>query len=366
MSNNNMRSVRWWIIPAAVFGVLIMSSQPSGAQPCPLSMTVSYAPIQQLSIADVDFDHFESRTLLFTLRLMNSGTITDSAQLNITLSVRLFDGSYTSENALTFTSQSFKIPVGGMNITNLDVGRNGRIQKDQYELSDEAKTKVQDVALATGKFPAGKYTFKFELTNTSCGSEPIDPVEIKFEFDNPSRVELRSPGDGEITNEFPMFEFYSDGANIQLTVAEKTADQSRDEAIHRQPPMNTVNLFSQNSFVYAGGRPLEDGKTYVWQVASKILGPGGTNVEISSPIGLFTVSNAAQSTGSEDEILKILKELFSSRYPTIFQEIEHGEWTLNSGGYSLNGSTLSQSELLKLLNDLQQIKNDVDLSLEGE
>jgi hypothetical protein len=64
--------------------------------------------------------------------------------------------------------------------------------------------------------------------------------------------------------------------------------------------------------------------------------------------------------------LKLLKEIFGDRYPVIFQEIDHGGWTLNSNGYTLNGSTLSQSELLKLLNELQQIKDNVELSLEGE
>lgn len=358
----DLQSMKRLLFIVGVLSAVTIGSQQTIGQP--MTMTVSYAPIQQLSIADVDFDHFESRTLLFTLRITNPNATTCNAKVHIILAVKLADGSYTSAQAMSFTSKEFPIPPGVTNITNLDIGRGKRIEKEDYQLSDEAKTKVQDVALATGKFPSRQYKFNFTLENSTCTCDDNPSFELVFE--NPSRIELRSPRDGELTNEFPMFEFYSDGANIQLTVAEKTADQSREEAIHREPPMNSVSLYRQNSYVYTGGRPLEDGKTYVWQVVTKTLGPGGTNVEVSSPIGLFIVSNSVQTNGAEDVILRLLKEMFSPRYPGIFQQIEHGEWTLNSGGYTLNGSALSQSELLKLLNDLQQIKDDVELSLEGE
>jgi hypothetical protein len=186
--------------------------------------------------------------------------------------------------------------------------------------------------------------------------------DVTILLQNPSRVDLRSPRDGEVTNEFPLFEYYQEGGRAELTVAEKSPDQSREDAIARKPAMLDVELTGQNSFLYAGGRPLQDGKTYVWRVVSKVLSTGGTDLEISSPIGEFTVSASGQGT-TDDALLDQLEQLLGSRYHDLFAQIRQGGFKL-TGNFTLNNSTLTQSQLLDLLNQLRELGDTAEVTFE--
>lgn len=348
-----------------VISIQFILSNPSKAQEsnCPLSLSVSYAPIQQLSLSDIDFEHFESRILIFTLQIKDTFNIPVSTQLIIEMDAQLLNGN-EYKNALYYKSKSFNVFPGMTIITNLDFGKTGKIQSEKYELSNEAKTNIQDVALATGKFPAGYYKYRFKLINSECGELIGEPPEVKLFLDNPTRVELRSPRDGEFTTEFPLFEFFYNGDKAELLVTEKKENQTLEDAITNVPWMNKVDLYGQNSFLYSGGRPLEQGKTYVWRVISKTVGTGGIENQVSSPIWTFTVSPNQSGIGSaEDAIMKIIEEMFKDKYPKLFQQI-HDEGFVLTGVYNFNNSSLSQGELLSILNEIRQYLDEVELTLE--
>jgi hypothetical protein len=333
---------------------------------CPLTMRVTYSPVQQLTISDIDFEHFQSHRLLFTFDIQNRADSVVHAHLGIRMKVKLFNGTVNDPNAILLITKPFPIPPGGRTITNLNIGRGGSdIVTDQFSMSDQVKQKVEDVALATGKFPAGNYMITPSLTCENSGdascSDCTKPIE--FDIENPSRVQLRSPSDGETTNEFPLFEFYSDGSTNVLTVAEKLPDMSREDAIQRQPPMLEQTLNGQFSFLYAGGRPLEQGKTYVWRVVNKTTGAGGTDVDVTSPIGLFTVSGSGASGQLNDALLNQLEDLFGRRYPEIFRQIRNGHFQ-STGTFSRDGSPIDENALLNLLNELRANPDGVDLSFE--
>lgn len=330
-------------------------------QSCGLSMQVSSVPVQQLGLADVDVVNFESRALLFTVHIMNiHGTNVDSAQLRVTLNIRLADGT-SFPTAVEFTTEPFPVPPGGKTVTNLDIGKTKEIKTGPISYDENAKARVQNIALATGSFPAGTYVFHISLSQLSPLCDAGDE-EIEYVLQNPSRVELQQPADGAATNEFPFFEFYHDANRATLTVAELQPGQSREDAITRKPPMLEVELRGQHSFIYSGGRPLEQAKTYVWQVVSKVLVSGGTDNTISSPIWSFTVSNSAGGT-AHDAILNQLEEIFGSRYPSIFEQIHRGGFGL-TGKYRGDDSPLSQAELLNLLNELRQFSDSAELTFE--
>jgi hypothetical protein len=343
-----------------------VSTPLANAQPCQLGLNVTYTPVQQLSLSDIDFEHFESRNLLFTVVITNPN-VAATARLRGTLHVALSDGSYRGD-ALNFVTAEFPVPSGGRQITNMDLGYKAEIRIDDLQFESAAKENVQDVALSTGKFPAGVYTLNIVLAQTNCsvtGDSAVGTKDIEFDLTNPSRVELRSPRDGEQTGEFPLFEYYSDGNPVTLTVAEIGAGQSRDEAIDRQPSMLTTELNGQNSFLYAGGRPLERGKSYVWRVTTSASGSGGAANEVTSPIGLFTVAQTpgAEEGTTEDAILRQLEEVFGGRYPALFKSIRDGQLTL-SGTFTLNQSSLTEAQLLDLINQLREMSDSVDLTLE--
>ena len=327
---------------------LIVPLEKSSAQ-CSLDMQVSTIPVQQLSPADIDFEHFDSRSLLFTITITNSNPDTVNADLEGFVDIYLADGTnFSDPHAARFTTNQFSVPLGVRTITNLNIGRNGDIGTQKFDFDDAAKNRLQDVSLSTGKFPAGRYVFHLEL-HSSC-TQTIPTKDVVFQLQNASRVELRSPQDGTTTNEFPFFEFFQEGSSAVLTVAEKTDNQSREDAISRKPPMLEVELSGQNSFLYSGGRPLEEGKTYVWDIVSNSAGAGGTAVEVSSPIWSFTVSNSASnSIGSllMDQLLTTFP-----KYKDLLEQIRKDAF-VQAGQCTLNGSTITEPELMNLLSQLR-------------
>lgn len=351
-----------------LFGLLMPGN--GFAQECPLNLSITYAPVQQLTIHDVDLENFESHTLLFTLRIVNDADVAVTTKLRINLNIRLANGASYAD-AFTYLSSEFDVPHGIFTITNLDLGKNGKIKKEESNLSDEAKTNVQDVALATGKFPPGRYTYYFSLINSRCGTVDADEPVILI-IENPTRVELISPRDGETTNEFPLFLFAHDGHRAVLTVAEQRADQSRDDAIDKQPPMISIELIGDNSFLYSGGRPLERGKTYVWRVMSMITGPGLKDIGTSSVVNSFSVSESAELSGEEsgkdaitytdDEIYALLRELCGESNKPYLESLRASGLLFSA--FAFNGSSISKAEVSTLLQSL--IANQVDCKLRFE
>jgi len=344
-------------------GVIIVYSGFNNRLNAQLSLSVSYAPVEQLSVADVDFERFESKILLFTLSIKNSGTVPDTAKLQITVNIKLVSGQQYVPALIFVGKDAIAFQPGVKMLTNLNQ-EFGKFNSEETPVKNEVRTNVLDVALATGKFPAGKYSYRFALLNQHTNEIITEAPPVDLYLENNTRVELRSPRDGESTNEFPLFEFYQEGNRSELLVAEKAPDQSKEDAIDKVPPMNKIELLGQNSFLYSGGRPLEQGKTYVWRVIGKTTGTGGIENQVPSPVWEFTVGSTAQGAASpEDAILRILEETFGSRYQNIFEQIKKGGFAL-SGSYELDGSTMTQVELLKILNELRNISDDVDLSFE--
>ena len=361
---NRILKVLWSVLLLVVglfAPVRIASAQP---QPCPPTIVLSHISTQQLSLADVDFQHFRSATVLFTLQIANNLNVSVDATLGLEVDIRLADGSRNFPQAVSYTSGLFPVPPGGRMITNLDIGTGGSIPTATFVFDEEAKNYLKDAALGTGTFPAGTYTFHFTVAEPSVCSGDTS-VDVRFDIENPTHVELRSPANGETTNEFPLFEFYQEGNRAILTVAEKNPDQSNEDAIVRKPAMIEQDLLGgQNSFLYAGGRPLEVGKTYAWQVIGKVRGAGGKDNDIASPIWSFTVSNTPNGgVTADDAILNQLEEIFGQRYPDLFQQIRSREFSF-TGSYTLNGGTLSPSDLLNLIHQLREFGDTADLSFE--
>ena len=126
--------------------------------------------------------------------------------------------------------------------------------------------------------------------------------------------------------------------------------------------MIEVELSGQNSFLYSGGRPLEDGKTYVWRVVSKVRSAGGTDVDISSTIGEFKVSVSAQGS-TDDALLNQLEELLGSRYHEVFVQIRNSGFKL-TGSFTLNDASLTRNQLLDLINQLREMGDSIELTFE--
>ncbi len=325
------------------------------------AVTISHASADQLSLSDVDFAHFRGTTLLYTIIIANSSSTEFQATLTLSIDIQFSDGSGNYPGAIEYTSDPFAVPPGGRMITNLNLGADASdIKTALFQFDGAAKQRLKDAGLGTGLLPAGIYTFHISVQQVGCTQQSDD--QFVFVVGNPSRIELRSPRDGEATNEFPLFEYSYDGDLVELIVAEQLPDQTREEAIARRPAMLDVELAGQNSFLYAGGRPLEVGKTYVWRVIGKVRGPNGQVTEIPSDVGQFVVSSSAPGV-SFDVILSQLEEIFGRRYPGIFQDIHQNGFTLQ-GTATLNGNPVTAQDLLNLLIQLREQSESAELTFE--
>jgi hypothetical protein len=339
-----------------LLAVLLMASAASTFSQ--LSMDVTYMPVNRLSPADVDFERSGGTNLLFTLRINNTGGTAVDARLSGILKVNLATGE-SFEEGVSFLSNVFTIPPAGKMLTNFDLNRSGSIGLERSQIDSRFKTIVDD-ALASGVMPEGLYIFRMTLVDQS-GVSLDGTKEIVFKLKNSWRVDLRSPRDGESTNEFPFFEYSYDGDRAILRVAELGENQSREDALSRRPLMLETEV-SGNSFLYSVGRPLENGKSYVWQLSvSQALAGGGVS-NVASPIWAFTVTGNANGR-SESPILRQLEELFGTRYPQIFEAIRDGGFS-PSGSFILNGAPISQSDLLNMLNQLREKADAAELTFE--
>jgi hypothetical protein len=341
---------------AAAVAYGLSGATPAAAQTaCPLRLTATQVPVEQLTIADFDINNFESRGLLFTVNIANPGPDAQDVQMDVVLNIALATGENFFQ-ATIMKTDPFTVPVGGRTITNLDLGKNAGIGFETFDINDEARHAIEDRALSSGMLPAGVYTLSFTLEN--CADAGTG--EVRWDLTNPSRVDLISPQDGEGVSEYPFFEFYHQGLAARLTVAELDPGQTYEDAIDHDPPMLRIDLGTEQAFLYHGGRPLEQGTSYVWRVQSLVRVAGGTDVDISSPVRSFTVSEGGSYY---DALLARLEAMYGSEYPDVFRAIREGGYR-PTGEYALDGSALSEADLLKVLDALQQAIDSSELTFE--
>lgn len=336
--------------------VTLISFYASQAQP--LSVRVRMAQIQQLSPAQLDFENFQSTVLLFTIDITYPGThrvklVNNQIEaiLRNGTPVKMLEGN-------GFNSDPFDV-TNRRTINNFNLGKSGEIKIQDFNMTSEAREKIIKPALATGKFPAGIYRFIINAIDAdSLNTVPIT-TDVELRLESPSQIELRSPREGEITNEFPVFEWTYDGQEVELTINEKLPDMSREEAIGRFPFVFQKIFFGTNSFQYqpGGTRPLQKGKTYVWRVAGKIKGAGGDQ-NIESPLGLFKVEDDIDII-KRSELLDRLERTLGSKWQNVFDKINEKELNPTEIFY-LNNKQLSNAELEDVLNFLEQNSSSVE------
>ena len=319
------------------------------AQSPVIDISTSTAPVDVLTIQDVDFINALSPKWLFSIDLRIRGGVPASvnASMAITLDVQMATGeSFTRVSS--YMTKIFTIP-GSRSFSNLDLARPDI--KAEYALDDAAKRRLEQMALPTGYMPAGVYTFSIEVTTERYNTMSV--ATFRFVLTNPSRLDLVMPMQNDRTvNEFPLFQWTFDGPRSRLSVYEKLPNQSSlEEAVNGVPHLTTeVNT---TSFLYpsAGVRPLEPGKTYVWFVEGiygNTSGPGNT---VKSQLRAFTVS-AGGSNQVMESLLADLEKALGPAHKPVFDKIRSGLLS-PTGQMQLDGKTITVSDLVKLINQFR-------------
>ncbi len=345
MKRISRRGLRALLEFSAVFLLLL----PAGAIAQGIRVTTQAAPISALSISDVDFLNTTTPKWLFTISVSNNtGRPQVSVSMQIDLSVSLDDGE-SFPHAVTFVSRAFTVETI-RNITNLDLVRGGAIGDSLYEKDPAAKSRFEQVALPSGVLPSGSYKFAVSVTELRAGSNATD--EFSIVLTNPSNLELLFPFDGDdAVNPFPLFQWNFDGRTSHISVFERLPGQATLEETASGVPQLSADV-PGTSFQYptSGVRPLLPGHTYVWFVEGRIPSVGGAETVIRSTLRSFTVANAG--VASLPSLLDELERALDPKYKPVFDQLR-AEGMSPTGTIRLNGSPVSQGDLLRLISVLR-------------
>ena len=204
---------------------------------------------------------------------------------------------------------------------------------------------------------------------------------IEIDVSNPTSLDLIGPGSpsdrgmpGVSPTLFPLFRWTSNLSQFRLTLAERLPDVHEDaspaEIIQdriRFERTFTVNpgrvgslaadgseYIASSSYLYpaAGAWPLEQGKSYFWQITGLLPSSGGIT-ELPSEIWSFTVREGsgwtATSGPSLEELLGLLRPELGDDFFARFGSGGDLEGFTLSGRYYLNGRWISQEQLQAIL-----------------
>ncbi len=341
-------------------GLLFSLQQFSIAQPSctpdetrPVCVSTFHAPVQTLTIPDLDYLYATTPKWLFTITLTSLRQV--EVEMKITLRVELANGAeYGYEPggfAGRFISEPFTVN-GVRTITNLELGRGRGIPQRQiggYEFDERAKQKFLEIALPSGTMPAGSYRFDVEVT--PVGGQPVSDGFI-FVLTNPSSPILLAPAEGEtVSDEFPLFEWQYDGPRATIAIYEQLPGQRSMEETASGTPHATATV-STRSFRYpvTGARALQQGKTYVWAVTGLVGAAGGTSLSQRSALRSFTVTTNKRF--SQSWIIDELERSLPTSYKPLFDQIRAQNLSA-TGTFRLNGSPISVTDLLNVLNEIR-------------
>ena len=335
--------------PLLLIAIVVATALPLYAQAPTIDIIASAAPVDMLTLQDVDFINSTSPKWLFTIDLRVRGAVGNAPSVRAVM--RLFmDVTLANNESFPSASHYETAPFdiqGSRSFTNLDLRKQDIY--GNYGMDPTAKKRFEEIALPSGVLPAGVYTFRIEVES----SPTIWRASFKFVLSNPSRIELVFPLDNDHTvGQFPLFQWNYDGPRARISVFERLPGQSSPEEATSGIP-HVIAEVTGNSFLYpsAGVRLLEPGKTYAWFVEGLYGAAGGSSRSLRSPIRSFTV-NAGATNPAMQSLLDELEKALGPKYKALFERIR-AEALSPTGQVRLNGATVTTSELVKLIAQLR-------------
>jgi len=265
---------------------------------------------------------------------------------------------------------------------------------DETDIMPEGEFEgIKQSVMATGKLPAGSYIFRFGILGLD--NNVLYREHQAITVSNPTTLNIVSPGgaleDGfEVYTLFPLFQWESPdfmwnedncpecGYFIRVAEYNSTIHSSIEEALtdisnlpypdyggyFRLPivpvvSFGTTQLYTtDNSFQYplTGAKPLENGKTYVWQIKKRYPTTSGVET-VDSDIFAFTIpSLGGEETGGEttggtggaNQYLELLGQILD---PDTYNQLFSGQLNgyLPTGVVTLNDTQLTQDQLSMLV-----------------
>jgi len=227
--------------------------------------------------------------------------------------------------------------------------------------------------LTTGRIADGDYTFEVQVKSESDQVLASDSKTIVVQ--SPVSINLESPGgvltdilDNVIYTTFPIFQWFSQpcsGCDSYIRVAEYDSEvhSSLEDAMDDQrvlPFDQTEDWYAvdqANSFQYpfSGAYPLEEGKSYVWQVMMSLPTTSGSE-EMTSSIFAFRIGVAGTvetSSGTTSPIMMALQQaLGDDQFNALFGPGNELQNYNSTGQLEINGINVDEASVNYLLNQI--------------
>lgn len=311
-----------------------------------------------------------SSTPLFVLQIRESQGGTD-VRMTFDLIAEQFSSGGPIIEAVT---NPFRV-TGMRQITSNDFTSQGDITGD-VRFNTDAAQKLQDAILSTGKLPSGKYVLRVRVENAANPSDNCVWEKI-YDISNPTTIDLISPGrvagSGEcpvIYTTLPLFQWESNARKFIFRIAEKRPENTSPEDVmnnESRVPGDTLiagrDFFGKPSFQYpsSGVFPLEEGKTYYWQVTAFIETPSG-DIPIESQIWCLTIGqiSGGNTSAAQLQIMNYLRALLGdAAVDQMFGEGGDLYGFIATGVIQKNGSSISVTDLGTLVGQVQSGKLQV-------
>lgn len=331
-----------------------------------VNLMLSVPQTNQIYVADLDIQHIKSAGVLFSATLQSLESTQVQVKLRMVVNVTLADGTSYPDIADATTNPITLMPGQTRVITNVDLsGSDPTVSVESSHYNSDQVDQLKNVALATGKAPAG--TYQFVLQCLDVNNQPVSSsAQGSIVVTNPTRIELALPMDrGNVSTLFPHFQWMSNVDTVVLSVYEKLPSQQSPEDVVSGVPflrMTVPNSSSPapGSFNYPpagpGVRPLQDGRTYYWYVEIPSSTSRGSGIR--SDIWSFSVGSGdstaigggAEAGNINSAATQALKTFLSgTSYSGLAARIG-----MLTGQATYDGTSISAQDLIDILENMDR------------
>ena len=230
-----------------------------------------------------------------------------------------------------------------------------------YDENKPLRKRLEDIANTIPTAPPGTYRISMKVlrpgatitTDTLYGSA-TETIVIPLSAAEEVFVEINDPKDGEFFSSLaPTFSWTTGASNVTVKVFEALpTHRSPQDALTGGSPNLVRDLTGITSLTYPADaeRQLQQGKAYVLQINAKVVTNRGEVTRSSRPV-VFRITD--DKVGQMlDNFLNAFSGSASATYSTLRADPSNWVYWSAYGQITLDGSTLTETDLQSLLNDL--------------
>ena len=344
---------------------LIFSLRPARAQGPSIEAGFYNQDVQMFFMNDLDLNNPGNNPLLFWVRIRN-----DAKERRVTISLKIVSKNYGLLAEGVSTPFVLK-PDTLIELDNRKLAQGqGPFELKDYTLNEENVAKLRDAILSTGLLPSDHYSFVLKIQDVKEPSAEHE-TDIALDITNPTVVDLMSPGVPvgssqplpTVYTHQPQFVWNSNASTFVLTVCEKMASNSSPEEVMENVPRYQGTVRG-HSFLYpaSGAYPLEEGKTYYWQLEARVETSRGPRT-LKSEIWGFKIARS-ESPGQQFAEEQIQMFLQSRQLRSLFNASTL-QGCKPTGVVFINGRPVSMEDVQMILQKIESGQYKV-LSVEVE